>query len=449
MAEPVFDIWDKTSFYLDRRAYYFLGGVAALFALSYFFPAFFIASQLVLLFLFAAILVDAFLMYRQKGISASRQHASRFTLNDANMVNIVVHNDYSFRVSIRLIDELPYQLQDAAREKFFPMEPESRFELSYLLTPKERGEYSFGVVNVFARGPLQLVVRRYRAAQPAVVKVYPSFRQMRRYQLLAVANNLQRSGVKRLRQIGHSMEFEQIKEYVRGEDVRTINWKATSRRGSLMVNSYTEEKSQQVYCLINKGRVMKMPYEGMTLLDHAINAALMITGVALRNGDKAGLVTFAEEPDVFIAADRKTTQVNVVMETLYRQQTRFMEPDYEKLYSLVRHRITHRSLLVLFTNFESYYSLERELPFLKTLAHYHLLLVVFFENTEIENFSAEGVRSTEDIYIKTIADKYRFEKQMIVKELQKHGILSLLTSHRDLSINLLNKYLELKNRRSI
>ena len=124
--------------------------------------------------------------------------------------------------------------------------------------------------------PLQLVKRRYIFPARQVVKVYPSYVQMRRYQLLAVSNRLQEAGVKRIRKIGHSMEFEQIKEYVRGDDYRTINWKATARKDGLMVNNYTDERSQQIYCLINKGRVMKMPFEGMTLLDHAINASLVL-----------------------------------------------------------------------------------------------------------------------------------------------------------------------------
>jgi uncharacterized protein (DUF58 family) len=266
---------------------------------------------------------------------------------------------------------------------------------------------------------------------------------------MAVGTHLQQSGVKRIRKLGHSMEFEQIKEYVRGDDYRTINWKATARRGDLMVNNFTDERSQQIYCVINKGRVMKMPFEGMTLLDYAINTALVLSGVALQKQDKAGLISFSQNIDAFIPADKKPTQINQVLEALYRQETNFMEPDFERLFSVVRNRITHRSLLILFTNFESIESLERELPSLKKLAHYHLLMVVFFENTELRQITESKVTTTEDIYIKTIAGKYRYEKQLIARELQKHGIISVLSTPDKLSINSLNKYLELKNRQSI
>ena len=272
---------------------------------------------------------------------------------------------------------------------------------------------------------------------------------MRRYQLLALSNRLQEVGVKRIRKLGHSMEFEQIKEYVRGDDYRTINWKATARKESLMVNNYTDERSQQIYCISKKGRVMKMPFGGLTLLDHAINSSLVLSNVALVKQDKAGLITFAQNLDSFIPADKKPTQMNLVLETLYKQKTEFLEPDFEKLFSVIRSRISHRSLLVLFTNFESLESLQRELPALKKIARYHLLLVVFFENTELKSLQESKAAKVEDIYIKTIAEKFAYEKRLMVKELHKHGILSILTSPENLTVNTVNKYLELKTRLSI
>ncbi|MGZ8541790.1 MAG: DUF58 domain-containing protein, partial [Chitinophagaceae bacterium] len=282
-----------------------------------------------------------------------------------------------------------------------------------------------------------------------MVKVYPSYIQMRRYHLLAVSNRLQEAGVKRIRKLGHSMEFEQIKEYVRGDDFRTINWKATARKDGLMVNNYTDERSQQIYCIINKGRVMKMPFGGMTLLDHAINASLVLSNVALVKQDKAGLITFAQNLDAFILADKKTTQMNLLLETLYKQQTQFLESDFEKLFSVIRNRISNRSLLVLFTNFESLESLQREMPALKRIARYHLLLIVFFENSELKALTEKKAYKLEDIYIKTIAEKFAYEKRLMVKELHKNGILSILTTPENLTVNTVNKYLELKTRMSI
>jgi uncharacterized protein (DUF58 family) len=348
-----------------------------------------------------------------------------------------------------VIEEVPFQFQERKWERNLAIEGKGIAELGYHLTPHERGEYQFGRINAFVNGPLQMVNRRYRLGEEQIVKVYHSYIQMRKYSLLAVANSLQEAGMKRMRRLGHSMEFEQIKEYVRGDDYRTINWKATARKGDLMVNNYTDERSQQIYCIINKGRVMKMPFEGMTLLDYAINASLVLSSVALQKQDKAGLIAFAQKVDAFLLADKKPTQINNILESLYKQETAFLEPDLEKLFSVVRNRITQRSLLVYFTNFESFDSLERVLPSLKRLAHYHLLMVVFFDNTELKALTEARVTTTEDIYIKTIAEKYRYEKQLIVKELQKNGIIAVLSTPQNLTVNALNKYLELKMRQSI
>jgi uncharacterized protein (DUF58 family) len=438
------------SFYLNKIVYYIAGAASVVFVLSYFFPVLFRVGGLILLLLGVAVLIDTLLVYGKKdGFWATRIMTDRFSIGDDNKILLKLENRYSFPVSISVIDEIPVQFQDRNWIQKRKIGNHETCELEYTLKPFSRGEYIFDNINVYVRAPLQLVKRRYTFSAKAKVKVYPSYIQMRRYHLLAVSNRLQEVGVKRVRRLGHSMEFEQIKEYVRGDDYRTINWKATARKDALMVNNYTDERSQQIYCLINKGRVMKMPFGGLTLLDHAINASLVLSNVALVKQDKAGVITFAENLDTFVPADKKPTQMNKILEVLYKQQTRFLESDFEKLFSVIRNRITNRSLLILFTNFESVESLQREIPALKKIAHYHLLLVVFFENTELKALVDKKAGSLEEIYIKTIAEKFGYEKRLMVKELHKNGILSILTPPENLTVNTVNKYLELKTRTSI
>jgi uncharacterized protein (DUF58 family) len=438
------------SFYLNKIVYYIAGSASVVFVISYFLPAMYRIGGLILLLLSIAVMVDTILLYsKRKGIEAERIVSDRFSIGDLNKVVISLKNQYGFPVRTSVIDEMPVQFQERKWIRRVNLEKSHEYILEYSLKPETRGEYIFDNINVYVHAPLQLVKRRYIFPARQVIKVYPSYIQMRRYQLLAVSNRLQEAGVKKIRRIGHSMEFEQIKEYVRGDDYRTINWKATARKDSLMVNNYTDERSQQIYCLINKGRVMKMPFDGMTLLDHAINASLVLSNVALVKQDKAGIITFEKNLDSFLLADKKPTQMNMVLETLYRQKTDFLEPDFEKLFSVIRNRITNRSLLVLFTNFESLESLQREMPALKKIAHYHLLLIVFFENTELKSLIENKADTLEDIYIKTIAGKFAYEKRLMVKELHKNGIPSILTTPENLTVNTINKYLELKTRMSI
>jgi uncharacterized protein (DUF58 family) len=438
------------SFYLDRVVYYIAGGSVVLYIFSYFIPVLYDVAGIILLLLGISVVLDSFLIFGKRyALRAERITAGRWSNGDENKVVLHFQNNYSFPITTHIIDELPEQFQERNWYRIERLERNSEQQIVYTVKPLARGEYSYGNINVFVKGPLQLAKRRFIFPAAETVKVYPSYVQMRRYHLLAVSNRLQEAGVKRVRRLGHSMEFEQIKEYVPGDDYRTINWKATARKKDLMVNNYTDERSQQIYCIINKGRTMKMPFEGMTLLDYSINASLVLSNVALVRQDKAGLITFAENLDAFLQADKKSTQMNLVLETLYRQQTKFLEADFEKLYSVIRNRITHRSLLVLFTNFESMDSLQREMPSLKLIAQYHLLLVVFFENTELKQLTESKAVTMEDIYIKTIAEKFSFEKRLMVKELHKNGILSILTSPQNLTIDTINKYLELKNKLSI
>jgi uncharacterized protein (DUF58 family) len=269
---------------------------------------------------------------------------------------------------------------------------------------------------------------------------------MKKYELMAFSNKLNEAGIKKVRKLGHTTEFEQIKNYVSGDDYRSINWKASARTGQLMVNQFTDEKAQNVYFLLDKSRTMKMPFNGMTLLDYAINTTLVISNICLHKQDKAGLVTFAEKINQTLPADNKMIQMNFIMEALYHQQTKFLEADYERLYVFVKRKITQRSLLILFTNFESLSSLRRQMPSLKKLVHHHLVLVIFFENTELQSIIHTPAKTTEEVYIKAIGEHFISEKRQIVKELEQNGMQVVLTTPENLSVNTLNKYLALKAR---
>jgi len=389
------------------------------------------------------------LFTNRQGISVSRVVPERMSNGDSNAIVLHISSAYLFPTLLQIIEELPEQLQARGNTFELKVEGQAKLNRKYTLKPVRRGTYQFGFCQLYISTRLGLVHRRIASANPQEVKVYPSFTQLRQYQILAHAASEAESGTKKMRKIGHSLEFEQIKEYVSGDDIRSINWKATARKGSLMVNHFVDERSQQVYALIDKGRLMKMPFNNMTLLDYAINATLVLCNVSLYRQDKFGLYHFSNEPGQLLPAQRNPLQLNLVLESLYRIETAFLESDYEKLYLQVRAQIKHRSLLVLFTQFESMGGMKRQLGYLQQLSRHHLLLVVFFENTELTAVAQAEVNSVEEIYTKTIAEKFVYEKKLIVKELLRHGILSLLTPPDKLTIQLINKYLELKSKQAI
>ena len=229
-------------------------------------------------------------------------------------------------------------------------------------------------------------------------------------------------------------------------EILTNKWKASSKRGQLMVNQYQDEKSQHVYTLIDKGRSMYMPFEGLSLLDYAINTSLALTNIIIKKQDKAGIFTFSKKVEDRVVADRKASQMERIMETLYRIETDFKETDFSRLYSDINNTIKQRSLLMLYTNFETPNSLYRQLPFLKAIAKKHLLVVIFFQNTELEQMLHKPSEHIQDVYDKVIAEKFSFEKRLIVQELTRHGIQCILTRPQELTLQSINKYLELKAR---
>jgi uncharacterized protein (DUF58 family) len=435
------------SLFFNLRLYLALGGAILLFIIAYFVPVLLQVAVIAVLALLIFLLLDFIQLYLPgRAIRMTRVLAERFSNGDQNNVSLVIQNNYRFGVWIEIKDELPFQFQqrDFLLKGFLQQGEEKVFD--YQLRPVERGEYAFGDTHVFAKGPLGLVKRSFTFDHPHTVKVYPSFVQLRQYELMSFKHQLNEIGVHRKRVVGHSMEFDHIKEYTVGDDVRTLNWKATARRGNLMVNNFMEERSQQVYCVIDKGRNMKMPFDGLTLLDYAINSTLVFSNVALHKGDKAGLVTFTGQQTEILPASSKKVQLNKILDQLYHQTTQWMESDYERLGVQLRTTLSQRSLLILFTNFESASGMQRQLPYLRQLAKYHLLLVVFFENTELKKLNERKAVEVEDIYIQVIAQKFAHEKKQIVRELSHHGIMSLLTTPEQLTVDVVNKYLELKAR---
>jgi len=435
------------AFYLTPRLFQVLVGLVLLFVLGYFLPVLDGVGRALLAGLVAAAVLDAWLLFRVKdGVEAGRSMPERLSNGDENPITINLTNGYAYALRATVLDELPFQFQIRDARHVVEIPAGGARQVSYSVRPVARGAYSFGALNVYASSPIGLVSRRYRFEVGRSVPVYPSYLQMRKYELLAVSNRLEEAGVKRIRRIGHTMEFDQIREYVVGDDYRTVNWKATARRGGLMVNQFQDERSQPVYCLLDMGRVMKMPFEGMTLLDHSINAALVFANIALLKQDRAGLVAFSKEITAALPALRQRAQIYRMQETLYNLRTDFYESDYARLVAHLRRYVRRRSLLILFTNFETRSSLERQLPSLRALAGSHVLVVVFFENTELRGLLEAPVRDVEGVYLQTIAEKFAFEKREIVKELARYGIHAVLTPPADLSINTINKYLELKAR---
>ncbi len=435
--------------FVNARWYWMMGAAAVVFLVAFFFNFLFVPAVMYISLLAMLSLIDLVLLYWTRGkVKAERIVAEKLSLGDENKVQLKFENYFPFTIWLNIIDELPVQFQERNFELKEKVKFNSVIQTEYHLRPKTRGIYEFGRLICYIQTPLRLFQKRIVSADPLKVKVYPSFHQLKKYQLMAISES-NVTGEKKIRRSGNSMEFEKIKDYVLGDDIRNINWKATARQNNLMLNTYTDARQQQIYCVIDKGRTMKFPFDGLTLLDYAINASLALLNVALLKQDKAGLVTFSKDDTEIVPADRRNNQFFHLREALFQQKTNFQESDYNSLRSNIQRKVGQRSLLLLFTNFETMAALERQLPYLRQLARQHLLCVVFFENTMLQQIHNSEAKTIKDIYVKTIADRFDFEKKQIVKELRHYGILSILTTPKSLSVDVINKYLELKSRQLV
>lgn len=437
----------KSGFYLHRRFFNLLGGGVFAAVLAFIFPVLYVWVVWLLCLGLAVFMADIVLLYSfGSRMEAGRNMAERFSNGEDNPVDIRLANRYPFRVRVRIIDEAPPEFQMRDLQLSGILQAGEKWGKTYWLHPVRRGEYTFGKLHVFVASSLSLIERRYSYEGKKTVAVYPSFMAMRKYELLAFTGRHDGGGVKKIRTAGVTTTFDQIKAYVQGDDPRVVNWKATAKCNQLMVNTYTEERSQAIYCVIDKGRTMQSPFQRMTMLDYAINATLVLSNIVLKKGDRVGLLTFAHKTGTFIKADNRRSQLNYISEALYGQQTNFLESDFEQLCVTLSRQVHTRSMLVLFTNFETVTGMSRQLPALRRLARNHLVFLILFENTEINRVMAQPARRLKDVYFKSVAGNFILEKKRIVRELRKAGIHTLLTEPEKLTANTINGYLELKER---
>jgi uncharacterized protein (DUF58 family) len=439
------------SFYLNKSFFISLGICIALFSFGLLNDVFFVLGKMLFFLIWVVVLLETFLLYRKKEpLTLTRKLPMRLSNGDTNIVTLKMKNDFSFDLNANIVEDLPEQFQFRQWKQDVFIEGNKTTEFHYEVNPKERGEYIWKNCYVaFQMKPWSLLSRRETFEMEQTVACYPSFEQFNKIPLKAIVSNFHESSDNLTRKIGQSLEFEQIKNYAVGDDYRHINWKASAKQGDLMVNQYQDERSQDIYCILDMGRAMKMPFYKQTLLDYSINASLALSKAVISMQDKAGILGLTHNKCDFLPARKDMKQFGKINDFLFNLQTQYLEADYELLYKFVRVNIKQRSLLVIFTNFDSVNSLYRQMPYLKVLAKYHLLLVIFFKNAEIARMTEEKAQDLKGIYDKTIGHSILFQNKLITKEFNKFGIQSLYIEPKNLSLEVINKFVEIKRRQLI
>ena len=433
-------------FYISNLFFYVLLVLAACYTMSFYIEVLRpICSILFWMWMVACIWDIFFLFFSKFQVQIERLYPDKLSNGDQNPMSLKITSTFPVKVKAKVLEELPMQLQIRENEYQVDLLPKTPKTLDFQISPKTRGIYSFGFCNVLV-SHLGFFERKFVSDKTLDIPCYPSFIQMRKYQLLATTDRLVEMGIKRIRKIGSTMEFDHIREYVKGDEYKHMNWKASAKNNKLMVNQFQEEKSQPIYSFIDIGRVMRMPFEEMTLLDYAINSTLVLSNAAILKQDRAGMLTFSKEVANHIPAEKNNKQMKLIADKLYGIQTQFEESEFGNLYAFAKRHINKRSLIFLYTNFETLDAMNRQMSYLRMLNKSHIIVVVVFKNTELMDLAKTNAEKTIDIYNKIIAEKLVYEKNLIIQELNRNGLQTIYTTPQDLSINSINKYLELKAR---
>ena len=265
------------SIFLSRTFFWVYAAVIMLFVTAYAFPWMRMLAFIVFFVLLGLTIIDVMLLYLHKTpLKFERKIPARMNLGDQSQVNLIVINDLKQPVFVKLYESFPREIADRSIVFSGLISANQEMLRSYSFCPKERGDHHFGRAYLMMSSLLGLTERRIIFHAEQQVEVYPSVLQMRKYELLVFQQQKLSTGIKKIRRLGNTNEFEQIKSYVQGDDIKRINWKATSRKNELMTNQYQEEKSQHIVCIIDKSRGMQNRFEDMTLLDYAINTTLVL-----------------------------------------------------------------------------------------------------------------------------------------------------------------------------
>lgn len=405
-------------------------------------PAFYQLARVGVWVLLSATIIDFLLLLFAK-IEGKRVISTHLDLGEMNFVKAEMKVKRGWIMACDIIDELPSSFQMPAES----MKAKGSFDCEYTITPTTRGAYSLGNLYAFIR-VIGLLERRVTIEKKGrEVKVFPAFSRLREKDRQIRSQQIVSLGSHKLQSPSNQTEFRDIREYVVGDDIRTVNWMATARTAKVMVNNYEDERSQHVLNVIDCGRNMHRTFNNLTLQDYAINASLLLSYTALSvEGDCVGLSTYGPSGLRLLPAKSGEKQLHAIMNELYSLETQYGEGDMEELCLVLDRKVLRRSLLILYTDFATLESMERQLPFLKRISRRHTLVVVNFIDRDLENVSERVSGTDKDIIERSIASDLILQQNLIADNLKRHGIHCITTYPELLSYNVVGKYLELRKR---
>ncbi len=386
----------------------------------------------------------------------TRQHDLKLSLGVPNPVTLEIESRAARPLDITLHDEPPigFVLLEPATQKA-TIAPSEKLALTYHVRPLQRGDFAFGDINLRWGGPLRLFVRQTIVEAAERVKVYPNIYEIRQYELLVRRDQLSEMGLRNVRQRHQGTMFESLRDYTPDDPYRSINWKATARRGKPISTDYEPERNQRVLIMLDVGRMMRSAIRvddpggvswNMAKVDFVINSILLLTYVASRKGDQVGLLVFADQVKQYLPPEPGSAYFNKLLEAMYALGSEPVEADYGRAVSFLRARQKKRALIILFTDLSGARASESLLTHMPRLTPQHLPLLVTIRDPALDLEALQTPTASESVYRRAVAEQLIDERRLLLDNLRRRGVLTLDVDAQHLSVHVVNRYLQLKGR---
>ncbi|MEP6570603.1 MAG: DUF58 domain-containing protein [Acidobacteriota bacterium] len=398
--------------------------------------------------LMALAIIDARRSQLPKGVRITREFGGRFAVGAENEVHINVQNGQPYAISLAVKDEYPPQMKlSGLREASLRIDGQSSAALVYGLTPPKRGRFEFGQIAVRFLSRWNLVWKETRVGDPVTaVKVYPNMRRAREAELKALGARSLVSSHRKTSWRGEGREFESLRDYVRGDELRHISWSATARRGKLTTRQYQIERDQTILIAIDGGRLMTARIDQETKLDSAVHAALALMSAAARAGDNAGLLVFGRKIKAYLPPSRGHDHIDAALEALYSVEPEMIEPSYSRAFEYIAANSKRRSLVIVITDLVDEEGSKELLTSLRLLRPRHLPLVVTIADRDLRAVVSNAPETAKDLFTQSVAEEIMYLREAALRLVESQGGLALDVTAAALAPAILEKYLQVKER---
>ncbi|MBF8983191.1 DUF58 domain-containing protein [Lutibacter sp. B2] len=396
---------------------------------------------------FIALMVDYFSSPNSEIVEIERIGEDKLSVYGKEKIQFSIYNKSDQEIYVEMKDEIP-DFHFEVKEKMMKgsVLPHSKQIFEYEVVPKKRGAFEFGALHVRYESKLKLCMKEFIASVPREYKVYPNLKDLRKYRLALYNSKVHNMGQKPFKMFGSGAEFESLREYVAGDEYRTINWKATARENKPIVNQYEPEKNQHVYALIDTGRAMSHSVRGYKKLDVAINTGLLLADIVNQNGDQSGIMVFNTNVEKLIMPGKGNVHRNSMMEALYHVEDTNLTSNYEEAFYHLKRKERRRSLICLFTDFNTVEEAEDMMRVLPILSKNNIVMLIMMENEKTKKIAKMWANSEEEVFNKGVALEMLRERKHIINTLNKKGIMCMECPPEKLAMNVINGYLQIKNR---